>query len=79
MKIHPTAIISPQAKLGVDVVIGPYCVIGEGVQLGDRCVLHSHVVIDGPCRIGDDNEFFPFAAICGKTQDLKYLGEPTGL
>jgi UDP-N-acetylglucosamine acyltransferase len=79
MSIHPTAIIAPSAKLGVDVVVGPYCIIGANVELGDRCVLHSHVVIEGPCSIGHDNEFFPFAAIGGKTQDLKYLGEPTGL
>ena len=77
--IHPTAIISPSAELGADVVIGPYCVIGAGVTLGDRCVLHSHVVIEGPSNIGADNEFFAFAAIGGKTQDLKYIGEPTHL
>lgn len=77
--IHPTAIISPSAELGADVAIGPYCVIGAGVTLGDRCVLHSHVVIEGPCTIGADNEFFAFAAIGGKTQDLKYIGEPTHL
>lgn len=77
--IHPTAIISHEAVLGVDLTIGPYCVIGAGVVLGDRCVLHSHVVMEGPCRIGAENEFFPFAVIGGKTQDLKYIGEPTHL
>lgn len=77
--IHPTAILSPSAVLGADVKIGPYCVIGDDVVLGDRCVLHSHVVIEGPCKIGNDNEFFPFAMIGGKTQDLKYIGEPTFL
>jgi len=77
--IHPTAIISPDAILGDNVRIGPFCVVGAGVELGDDCVLHSHVVIDGPTKIGAANEFFPFAAIGGKTQDLKYEGEPTHL
>ncbi len=77
--IHPTAIISPEAKLGANVRVGPYCVIEAGVELGDGCVLHSHVVIGGPSKIGRDNEFFPFAAVGGKTQDLKYIGEPTWL
>lgn len=77
--IHPSAIISPEAQIGADVKIGPYCVVGAGVKLGARCVLHSHVVIEGPCTIGTDNEFFPFAAIGCKTQDLKYIGEPTYL
>ncbi|TAG07367.1 MAG: acyl-ACP--UDP-N-acetylglucosamine O-acyltransferase [Verrucomicrobia bacterium] len=77
--IHPTAIISPLAKLGSAVRIGPYCVIGDHVELGDDCVLHSHVVIDSHTKIGRENEFFPFAAIGGKTQDLKYSGQPTSL
>ena len=59
--------------------VGPYCIIGAGVTLGDGCVLHSHVVLEGISSFGEDNEFFPFAAVGGKTQDLKYRGEPTAL
>lgn len=53
--------------------------VGANVELGDDCVLHSHVVIEGHSKIGRSNEFFPFSAIGGKTQDLKYVGEPTYL
>lgn len=77
--IHPTAIVSPLAKLGNQVRVGPYCVIGANVELGDECVLHSHVVLEGHSTFGRGNEFFPFAMIGGKSQDLKYLGEPTTL
>ncbi|MDB4369987.1 acyl-ACP--UDP-N-acetylglucosamine O-acyltransferase [Akkermansiaceae bacterium] len=77
--IHPTAIVSPDAQIGTDTEIGPYCVIEANVRLGDRCKLHSHVVIHGHSEIGDENEFFPFAAIGIKSQDLKYAGEPTAL
>ncbi|WP_411826395.1 acyl-ACP--UDP-N-acetylglucosamine O-acyltransferase [Luteolibacter sp. AS25] len=77
--IHPTAIISPKAELGKNVRVGPYCIIGSNVTLGDDCVLHSHVVLDGTSTFGKGNEFFPFAMIGGKTQDLKYIGEPTAL
>ncbi|MGE9269377.1 MAG: acyl-ACP--UDP-N-acetylglucosamine O-acyltransferase, partial [Verrucomicrobiales bacterium] len=77
--IHPTAVISPKASLGNDVHVGPYCVIGDDVTLGAGCVLHSHVVMEGHTTIGRENEFFPFAAIGGKTQDLKYAGGTTYL
>lgn len=77
--IHPTAIVSPLATLGQNVRIGPYCVVGDHVELGDDCVLHSHVILEGHSKIGRGNEFFPFAVIGGKTQDLKYLGDPTYL
>lgn len=77
--IHPTAIVSPLAHLGNNVRIGPFCVVGANVTIGDDCVLHPHVMIEGHSVIGKNNEFFPFAVIGGKTQDLKYLGEPTHL
>lgn len=77
--IHPTAIVSPLARLGNNVRIGPFCVVGANVELGDDCVLHSHVILEGNSKFGRGNEFFPFAAIGGKTQDLKYQGEPTWL
>lgn len=77
--IHPSAIVSPLAKLGNNVRIGPFCVIGANVELGDDCVLHSHVVLEGHAKFGRGNEFFPFSCIGGKTQDLKYQGEPTYL
>lgn len=75
--IHPTAIISPQAKLGVDVEIGPYCVINAGVELGDRCKLDNHVTLTGPMKVGTVNRFFPYCTIGSQSQDLKYHAEPT--
>jgi UDP-N-acetylglucosamine acyltransferase len=77
--IHPTAVISPEARIGPNTRIGPYCVVGANVVLGEGCILHSHVVIEGPSVIGASNEFFPFACVGGKSQDLKYEGEPTHL
>ena len=75
--IHPTAVIHPQAIIGEACEIGPYCVIGEHVVLGKGCKLHSHVVIDGHTKLGDENEIFPFASIGLKTQDLKWKGGVT--
>ncbi len=77
--IHSTAVIHPQASIGAEVEIGPYCIINAGVELGDGCRLASHVVLDGPAKIGRENTFYPFAAIGHRTQDLKYAGEPTHL
>lgn len=72
--IHSTAIVHPRAQIGRDCEIGPYCVIGENVILGEKCKLHSHVVIDGHTKLGNENEIFPFASIGLKTQDLKWKG-----
>lgn len=79
MQIHPTAIIDPGAEVGEDCEIGPYCVVGAGVRLGPGCRLVGHVVLQGPSTFGRNNLFHPFCSIGGKTQDLKYTGEPTYL
>ena len=76
-EVHSTAVIEEGAQIGDGCHIGPYCVIGSNVKLGPGCQLHSHVVIDGHTEIGSGNEFFPFASIGLKTQDLKWKGGTT--
>jgi UDP-N-acetylglucosamine acyltransferase len=78
-QIHATAIVDPKAILGTGAQIGPYAVIGAEVELGGGCRVGHHATIEGPSKIGPRNEFFPYAAIGFKTQDLKYKGEPTHL
>lgn len=79
MKVHPTAIIDPQAKVSPTAAIGPYSVIGADVEIGDETEIMAHVVIEGPTRIGKSNRIFPYAAVGFACQDLKYQGEPTRL
>src|ERR1700756_1659664 len=77
--VHSTAIIDPRAKVPASCKIGPYCVIAADVELGERCRLLSHVVLEGPTKIGADNAIFPFSAIGMAPQDVTYKGEPTRL
>jgi UDP-N-acetylglucosamine acyltransferase len=79
MKAHPTAVIHPQAQVACSVTVGPYSIIGEGVELGEDCEVMSHVVLEGPTKIGQRNRIFPYAAVGFPCQDLKYQGEPTRL
>jgi UDP-N-acetylglucosamine acyltransferase len=73
--IHPTALIDPAAKLGVDVSVGAYTVIGAEVEIGDRSTIGPHCVITGPTRIGSDNRIYSHAALGGDPQDKKFHGE----
>ena len=77
--IHSTAIIHPEAELAEDICIGPYSVIGAGVSIGAGTEIGSHVVIDGPSKIGKDCKFFSFASIGQVPQDLKFHGERSEL
>ena len=75
--IHETAIIDPSAKIGNDVTIGPYSVIGPEVEIGDGCHIRSHVVIQGPTKLGENNTIYQFSSIGEIPQDKKYDGEAT--
>lgn len=77
--IHPTAIVSPRARIAENVEIGPYSVIGDDVEIGAGTVVRGHVVINGPTVIGRDNRIFQFASVGEDPQDKKYAGEPTRL
>ena len=79
MSIHPTAIIADSAVIADDVEIGPYTVVGDNVEIGAGCRLDSHVVINGPTRIGENNHIYQFSSIGDDPQDKKYRDEPTRL
>jgi UDP-N-acetylglucosamine acyltransferase len=71
--------VSPEAVIGQDVTIGPFCRIGEGVKIGNGCRFDSHVIVEGPTTIGENNQFFPFGTIGLQPQDLKFKSEETFL
>ena len=74
-KIHPTAIISSNAKIAQNVEVGAYSVIGDDVKIGEGTIIKSHVVIEGDAEIGKNNVIFPFVVIGVAPQDLKFRGE----
>ena len=72
MKIHPTALIDPHARLAEDVEVGPFSCIGPEVEIGARTILKSHVIIEGAVRLGADNQIGHGAIIGGLPQDLGF-------
>ena len=53
-KIHPTAIIHPSVKIGINNYIGPYTIIDENVVIGNNNYFGPH------CIIGDVGESINF-------------------
>ena len=51
--IHPSAILSPDAKIGSNPSIGPYVIIGA-CTIGDNCIIKSHSVIHDKALIGSN-------------------------
>lgn len=57
--VHPTAVVSPEAKLGRDVHVGPLVVIEPGAAVGDRTILMAGVYVGHGAEIGEDGRLYP--------------------
>jgi len=79
MSQHPTAIVSPDARLGRDVSIGPYVVVEERTEIGDGCEIRAHAVVKRYTRLGAANRVHEGAVLGGEPQDLSFRGGETGL
>jgi UDP-N-acetylglucosamine acyltransferase len=78
-KIHATAIISPEAKIGNDIEVGPYSVIYDDVEIGDNAKIGPHVNIYDGARIGSRVQIYQGASVSNTPQDLKFANEKTYL
>lgn len=72
MAIHPSAIISPGAKLGEGVEVGPWALIGEQVELGAGCAVQAHAVLEGRVVAGERNVFGYGCVIGAPPQDFAF-------
>ncbi len=72
-KIHPTAIVDPNAKIGADAQIGPFSIVGPDATIGRQTIVQSHVVIEGEVAVGRGN-FIGHGAIIGvPPQDVSFF------
>ncbi len=70
--IHPTAVISPEAKLGKNVSVGAYSIIESDTIIGDGCVIDAHVKIAAHTRIGKNTRIYFGAVVGDDPQDHRF-------
>lgn len=51
--IHPTAIVSPEARIGANVSIGPFSVIHSNVEIGEGTQIEGFCEIGHPSKLSD--------------------------
>lgn len=74
-KIHPTAVIDPNAKLGDNLTISPFAYIEGDVEIGNNCFIGAHACLYDGTRIGNNVKIFQGASVSNLPQDLKYDNE----
>lgn len=75
--IHPSALVSPLAELGADVVVGPYCIVHDRVKVGPGTILSSFVTLLDYVEIGAGCRLSQHVVLGGEPQDLAFAGEET--
>jgi UDP-N-acetylglucosamine acyltransferase len=75
VKIHPSAIVDPGAKIGKEVEIGPYSIVGANVTIGERSTIQSHVVIEGEVTVGAGNVIGHGVIIGAPPQDVSFSAD----
>lgn len=71
--IHPSAIISSRAQIGVGTVVMAGVKINADARIGDHCIVNTGASIDHDCVIGDFAHISPGVTLCGTVE----VGEGT--
>jgi UDP-N-acetylglucosamine acyltransferase len=79
MSVHPSAVVSPTARIGRDVEIGPMAVVEDDTTVGDRCLIRSHAVIRRFTTLGSENRVHEGAVLGGEPQDVSFAGHDSRL
>ncbi|MFK5921219.1 MAG: acyl-ACP--UDP-N-acetylglucosamine O-acyltransferase [Verrucomicrobiota bacterium] len=72
MKIHPTAVIHPQADIADDVEVGAFTIIEAGACVGSGSKIHSHVHLLGDVTLGENCHIWPSSIIGGDPQSIGF-------
>ena len=71
--VHPTAVVSPTAKIGEGTVVMPGAIINADAVIGKHCIINTGASVDHECVVGDYCHIAPHATLCGQV----HVGEGT--
>lgn len=84
VRIHPSAVIDPEAEIHPTAVIGALCVVERGARIGAGTVLRSRVTVGEDCVVGErcilhsgvviGADGFGFAPDQGRWEKIEQLG-----
>ncbi len=63
--VHPSAVISPYARLDAGSVVMPKAVINAGAVVGAHCIINTGAVVEHDCILSDYVHISPNAALGG--------------
>lgn len=64
--IHPTAYVSPKAKIGTGVVVLPHAVVNTGTIVKEGCIINIGAIVDHDCILEPGVHIAPGAIVKGE-------------
>lgn len=68
--VHPTSIVSKEARIADGVWIGPFCMVGSDVEIGEETRLEGHVRILDHVTLGKRCRVFENVVLGGSRRIL---------
>ena len=78
-RIHPSAIISPDAEIADNAEIGAFVIIGENCRVGSGSVIAARATLERNVTLGENVNVGIGTILGGLPQDLKFAGEETSV
>ena len=74
--IHPSAIVSSTAKVGLNVVIAAGAIVSTDAHLADGAVVNTGAIVDHECRVGKAVHISPGVVLAGRVnvEDGAFIG-----
>lgn len=63
--VHPSATVSPTARLGGGSVVFPQAVVNAGAQIAEAVIVNSGAIVEHDCVLGPGVHVSPGATLCG--------------
>lgn len=63
--VHPSAVVSPSARIGVGVAIMPQAVVNAAARIGDHVIVNTGAVVEHDCVLGAGVHVAPRSAMGG--------------
>lgn len=66
--VHPSAVVSPSARLGRATVVLPLAAVNAAARLGEAVIVNTAAVVEHDCVLGDAVHVSPGAVLAGGVQ-----------
>jgi tetrahydrodipicolinate N-succinyltransferase len=66
--VHPSAVVSPSARLADGIFVGPLAVVSSNAEVGAHAMVHLHASVGHDCLIGEYSAILPGARLSGNVR-----------